>query len=61
MHKKYSRLTEIHRQQVQFQKLFEMYKSEMHCQLLLVVVNENVWEEHEFDNLEPLCHTTNAA
>jgi hypothetical protein len=41
--------------EVQFQKLFEMYESEMHCQLLLVVVNENVWEEHEFDYLEPLC------
>jgi len=41
--------------EVQFQNLFEMYKSEMHCELLLVVVNESVWEEHEFDNLEPLC------
>ena len=40
--------------EVQFQNLFEMYKSEMHCELLLVVVNESVWEEHEFDNLEPL-------
>ena len=38
-----------------FQNLFEMYKSEMHCELLLVVVNESVWEEHEFDNLELLC------
>ena len=41
--------------EVQFQNLFEMYKSEMHCELLLVVVNESVWEEHEFDNIELLC------
>jgi hypothetical protein len=32
-----------------------MYKSEMHCQLLVIVVNESVWEDHEFDHLEPLC------
>jgi hypothetical protein len=41
--------------EAQFQNLFEMYKSEMHCQLLLVVVNQAVWEEHEFDFVEPLC------
>lgn len=40
---------------VQFPNLFEMYKSEMHCQLLLVVVDNAVWEDDEFDDLEPLC------
>jgi hypothetical protein len=27
----------------------------MHCKLLLIVVNQSVWEDHEFDFLEPLC------
>ena len=27
----------------------------MHCQVLLVVVDNSVWEHHEFDDLEPLC------
>jgi hypothetical protein len=39
----------------QFQNLFEMYKSEIHCQVLLVVVDNTMWEQHEFDDLEPLC------
>jgi len=37
-----------------FQNLFEMYKSEMHCQVLLVVVDKTVWQQHVFDDLEPL-------
>ena len=27
----------------------------MHCQVLLAVVDNIVWEQHEFDDLEPLC------
>lgn len=27
----------------------------MHCQVLLVVVDNTVWEQHEFDDLETLC------
>lgn len=49
---------------MQFQNLFEMYKSEMHCQVILVVVDKNVLEQPEFDDLEPLCvlpHDTNPA
>jgi hypothetical protein len=30
---------------VQFQNMFEMYKSEMHCQVFVVVTNENVAAE----------------
>jgi len=41
--------------EVQFQNLFEMYKSEMHCQVILVVVEKTMLEQHEFDDLEPLC------
>ena len=41
--------------EAQFQHLVDMYKSEMHCQILLVVVENSVWEHHEFDDLEPLC------
>ena len=41
--------------EVQFQNLFEMYKLEMHCQVILVVVEKTVWKQHEFDDLEPLC------
>ena len=43
--------------ELQFQNLFEIYKSEMHCQVLLVVVDNTVWEQHEFDDLEPMCVT----
>jgi hypothetical protein len=49
---------------MQFQNLFEMYKSEMHCQVILVVVDKNVLGQPEFDDLEPLCvlpHDTNPA
>jgi uncharacterized protein YrzB (UPF0473 family) len=28
--------------EVQFQNLFEMYKSEMHCQVILVVVEKTM-------------------
>ena len=41
--------------EAQFQNLVDMYKSEMHCQVLLVVVNNFMLEQHEFDDLEPLC------
>lgn len=30
---------------VQFQNMFEMYKSEMHCQVLVVVKDKTVWEQ----------------
>ena len=33
---------------VPFQNMFEMYKSEMHCQVLVVVMDKTVWEQ-------PLC------
>jgi hypothetical protein len=33
---------------VQFQNMFEMYKSEMHYQVLVVVMDKIVWEQ-------PLC------
>ena len=35
---------------VQFQNMFEMYKSEMHCQVLVIVMDKTVWEQ-------PLCVT----
>jgi hypothetical protein len=40
---------------VQFQNMFEMYKLEMHCQVLVVVMDKTVREQHEYDGLEPLC------
>jgi len=42
-------------EEVQLQNLIEMYKSKMHCQVLLVVADKTVWEEHQFDALEPMC------
>lgn len=33
---------------VQFQSMFEMYKPEMHCQVLVVVMDKTVWEQPFF-------------
>lgn len=40
--------------EVQFQNLIGMYKSKMHCQVILVVLDKALWDEDEFDHLETL-------
>jgi hypothetical protein len=41
--------------EIQMLDLFEMYKSEMRCQVIVSVFNNKVCDEHEFDWLEPIC------
>jgi len=35
--------------------LFEMYKSEMNCQVVVGVFDKSIRDEHEFDAVEALC------
>ncbi|WVZ84632.1 hypothetical protein U9M48_031641 [Paspalum notatum var. saurae] len=41
--------------EIQMIDLFEMYKSEMHCQLVVAIVDKTFQLEHQFDELEPFC------
>jgi hypothetical protein len=41
--------------EIQMVDLFEMYKSEMRCHVVVSVFNNEVCDDHEFDSLEPLC------
>ncbi|CAN6203127.1 unnamed protein product [Urochloa humidicola] len=40
---------------VQLAHLFEMYKTEMHCELIVSVLDKSLCEAHEFDGLDPIC------
>ena len=35
--------------------IFEMYKSEMNCQVVVGVFDKSIRDEHEFDAVEALC------
>ena len=41
--------------EIQMLDLYEMYKSEMSCHILVSVFAKTVCDDHEFDALEPLC------
>ncbi|CAN6217262.1 unnamed protein product, partial [Urochloa humidicola] len=40
---------------VQMATFFDMYKTEMQCQLVVSVLDKSLCEAHEFDYLEPIC------
>ena len=41
--------------EIQMIDLFEMYKEEMTCQVVVGVFDRSTCQDHEFDELEPLC------
>ncbi|CAL4988329.1 unnamed protein product [Urochloa decumbens] len=41
--------------EIEMVDLFEMYKSEMSCHVVVSVCAKSVCDEHELDDLEPLC------
>lgn len=40
---------------VQMSDLFEMYKTEMHCQVIVTVLDKGLCDAHDLDHLEPIC------